>query len=520
MLPYNDITVTGDYFHDSLLFQIHEDTDNQYNFDTTDITKWSKLLNNGHWYTRDFDKIIIFFLEQAVQGNVSKILLSVPPRHGKSTLISKNFASYFLVNNPNDKVILSSYSQSLASEFGKSVKDIINAYADQTMYKPKVSSDSKAKNKFHIAPPYEGQMLSVGANGSILGFGAGLFIVDDPLKNVKEAESRTIQRRLYDWFMGTAKTRLERRYNGLPPIMIVIAQRLHLDDLHGIIRQNEPVINAKEAITILKNGEPIPEDTWVDLNFPAICMDPENDILGRSEGEVLWEEQRNYDWLMSERKSMGSYLFNSIYQGEPQEREGTIFKRHWFYDPKTEKPTCIIPHKNIPEDLPMLRYWDLAASGDEGDELAGALTAWDGETMYLLDMINGNYTPSQVSNTVVKTCKKDGRYVPVLIEQEGGSQTKVLIDDYQHHPDLRRYKIRPDKVAGKGNKSIRAFKLEVLVETGCFRISDRIPYSLRDKILKQLISFTGEDGGTDDIVDSLSGSARSWTHQKTRVRIA
>ena len=111
------------------------------------------------WAPRDFDLVIIELLEKALQGKVSRILLSVPSRHGKSTLISRNLASYFLAHYPNDKVILSAYSQGLASEFGGQVKDIINHYGYLSKYNVKLSNDSRAKNKFNL-DGYRGQMLA------------------------------------------------------------------------------------------------------------------------------------------------------------------------------------------------------------------------------------------------------------------------------------------------------------------------------------------------------------------------
>ena len=266
------------------------------------LGEWSIFVNNGLWAPRDFDLVIIELLEKALQGKVSRILLSVPSRHGKSTLISRNLASYFLAHYPNDKVILSAYSQGLASEFGGQVKDIINHYGYLSKYNVKLSNDSRAKNKFNL-DGYRGQMLAVGAAGSIMGFGAGLFIVDDPIKNVADAESEVKQQKLQDWFQGVVKSRLERRTNKKPPIIIVIAQRLHLNDLHGIIKTTEPTIDAITAYEILRNGGSIPNDTWVDLNIPAICVEPEKDILGRKLNEVLWEEQRDYDWLTAEKRA-------------------------------------------------------------------------------------------------------------------------------------------------------------------------------------------------------------------------
>lgn len=476
------------------------------------IGEWSILINNGYWKPRKHDILIIELLQYALQGKVSKILLGVPSRHGKSTLISKNFASYFLAHFPNDKVILTAYSQGLASEFGGQVKDVLNYYGGISPYNVKLSTDSKAKNKFKLNHPYHGQMLAVGAGGSILGFGAGLFIVDDPIKNIADAESRVKQQRLSDWFGATAKTRLEKRADGKPPIMLVIAQRLHLKDLHGIIRESEPTIDAHTGMEILRNGGTIDPNTWLDLNIPAIC-DSHDDILGRQIGEVLWEEQRSYDWLMAEKQSMGSYLFNAIYQGHPIERDGNIFKRTWFMDETTNTIYRQITQEDIPPDLPKLRYWDFAASGKDGDGTSGLLTGWDGENLYILDLISGQFSSNETLHQFKKTAKKDGRNVHIKIEQEPGAGSKLLISRFRAEKDLKKFHIRADKV--RLAKNVRSFDLEALAEDGKVYFL-KAPWNI--EVIDQLVSFTGKDGGVDDIVDTCTGSARHWTRPKRTIR--
>lgn len=483
------------------------------------LVRWSIFTNNGMWSPRDFDVIIIELLQYALAGKVSKFLFSLPRRHGKSTLISKNFISYFLAHYPHDNVILSSYTQLLASSFGKDVKNTLREYGYLTPYNVKLSEDSKANNKFNLKTPYTGQMLAVGQAGSIIGFGAGLFVVDDPLKNVKECNSPTVQANLFDWIMGTAKTSLETRVNGLPPIMIVIAQRLGVHDLHGIIKDNEPFISAREALTILRSGGSIAPDVWVDLNFPAICEDPANDLLGRRVGEVLWKEQRDYDWLMAEKKAMGSFLFNAIYQGNPQEREGNVFKREWFLNEKGDPLKSILTNnQQLPVKLNEARYWDLAASGDSGDAMAGLRTGWHNNKLIFNGLIHGKFTAKQALHRYKTTTLKDGRNILSLIEQEPGSGTKLLIQRFREEEELKGYNIRADKV--NVSKLERSFDLELLCEAGEFLFNtDTMNDKDIMKVINELINFTGEEGGEDNIVDTATGSARYWKNNMTSVKI-
>lgn len=490
------------------------------------LVRWGIYINQGAWMPRNFDVVIIKFLQYALAGRVSKLMISEPRRHGKSTLISRNFISYFLAYYPWDDVILSSYTQLLASEFGKQCKNILKEYGHLTPYNVRLAEDSKANNKFNLQKPYTGRMLAVGQAGSILGFGAGLFVVDDPIKSPKEARSRTVHENLQEWIMGVAKTSLEYRKNGLPPIMVVIAQRLATNDLHGIIYENEPVIEATEALTTLDQGGNIPADTWVNINFPALCEDPHSDLVGRKEGEALWPEMRPREWLLSEQKAMGSYLFNAIYQGNPQEREGPVFKREWFLDDKGDILPSLLTNKTIlPSKLNEMRYWDFAASGEDGDNLAATQTAYyhdntnNEKLLIIRDLLHGQYSSNQVLNRFTTTTIKDGKNCRIMVEQEPGSMSKLLITKFRRLPELNGYpRILSDKV--RDSKLDRSFDLEVMAETGRIRFdTDTMRKKTIMKIIMELIGFTGEDGGEDNIVDTLTGSARYWERPRRRIRV-
>lgn len=400
------------------------------------LGRWSILINNGKWVPRNFDIIIIELLQYALQGRVSKILLSVPRRHGKSTLISRNFLSYFLSHFPNEKVILTSYTQKLASKFGGECRNIIKNYGHLSPYNIELSGDSKAKNQFNIQLPgprgrkeNAGEMLAMGSNGSILGFGAGCFIIDDAIKSYKEARSDTVQFNLREWYTSTARTSLEHRTDGLPPIMVVIGQRLNVRDLHGIIKEDEPYIDASEALTILRKGGSIPFNTWVDVNFPALCVDPETDLLNRELNQPLWPEQRDYDWLMAEKNVQGELQFNAMYQGDPKEAEGKYF-------PLEELEELDFYPNNISQEI---QWADLASTyyppsipiHKRGAATAIVRLALTHDNKLIVTYFDELWEEEDtVTNIILETAKTSGKKIKYCIPQDPGQAAKGQVKKY------------------------------------------------------------------------------------------
>ena len=225
---------------------------------------------------------------------------------------------------------------------------------------------------------------------------------------------------------------------------------------------------------------------------------------------------------------MGTLQFNTIYQGHPAIDEGQMFKRRWFYD-DMDQLTCIVPDNLIPRDMPHLRYFDTASGGPSGDETSGMLTTYTGEDMYVEHMHNSHYWPNEFTTALVDRFTADDRLVSYeygstyesRIEQEGGSQTGAYISDIQHHPDILDNEIivRPDKVQKLGPKRNRASQLAIMAEFGHIYFSDKIPLGDIEETVEQIIQFTGEDGMSDDRVDSLGGSARYWKRLEQRSQL-
>ena len=160
----------------------------------------------------------------------------------------------------------------------------------------------------------------------------------------------------------------------------------------------------------------------------------------------------------------------------------------------------------------MLRYWDFAASGKDGDATAGLLTGYDGENLYFIDLVTGQFSSNETLKHFKRTAHRDGRHVHIKIEQEPGSGSKLLIQRFRNEKDLKKFHIRADKV--KLKKNVRSFDLEAIAEDGhCYFV--KAPWNI--DLIDQLVAFTGKDGGVDDIVDTATGSARHWLRPKRKV---
>jgi len=144
-------------------------------------------------------KIIADALEKIERGDLKRVIITIPPRHGKSMLVSEIFPAWFMGRNPEKNIIFTTYNQEFASNFGRKVRnnmslELFNYVFPETL----VSSDSSAANRFHTTKG--GAYYAVGAGSSITGKGAHMLIIDDPIKNREEADSSLIRQRVKGWY--------------------------------------------------------------------------------------------------------------------------------------------------------------------------------------------------------------------------------------------------------------------------------------------------------------------------------
>lgn len=372
----------------------------------------------------------------AIAAGNGRVIISLPPRHGKSELITKNTPIWTLENYGQKSVILASYGADLSTDFGRKVRDLIQGNED--LLNVRIRADASRANNW--LTNLGGAMFSVGLGGPITGRGADVLLIDDYIKEIKESLSQLHRDYIWDWFVTTAFTRLEPGAT-----VVIVATRWHHDDLIGRILKYKPG-----------------KYPWENIVIPGIAE--ANDILGRKPGEALFPERFSITDLQDRKETLGSFFFNALYQQRPENDAGRLTNRDWL------KLTTVWPFDVLSPDWggwKLARVWDLAATEEGGDFMVGTLFAHHKEKdlSVVLDIVRDQFSPAGVENAVVTTAQKDSPRVEIYIEQEPGSSGKLLVQAYKGIKELQGYTVKGIPV-GPQDKVIRAQPFLAAVEVG------------------------------------------------------
>ncbi|MFJ1837865.1 terminase large subunit domain-containing protein [Streptomyces sp. NPDC088175] len=240
------------------------------------------------------------------RGERVRLLLNMPPRHGKSQRAARWAPLWYLRRNPTHRLMIASYSAVLAEGHGRWLRDSINEHGDQLGISLRYGS--KAAGRFDLSGS-PGGLVTAGVGGSLTGMGAHLAVVDDPLKDAKAAASPTVLGDLWDWWQQVLNTRMEPTGS-----IVVIQTRWSENDLAGrILTQDAARDKAR----------------WTVINLPAIADSPD-DALGRPIGAPLWPERFNLGHLADFRDEVGERGWWALYQQQPRPLEGGIWQWAWI----------------------------------------------------------------------------------------------------------------------------------------------------------------------------------------------
>jgi len=409
------------------------------------------------------DKILI----KTISAGNGRLLVNMPPRHGKSELISKFLPFWFMMTFPQKHIILTTYESSFSTSWGRKVRDLVEIHGK--IFGNDLDKSSHAANHFRLKDKH-GSMTCVGAGGSLTGRGADLLIIDDPLKNDAEANSPHQRELIWDWFRSTAFTRIEP--NGA---IIVIMTRWHEDDLTGrIIATNK--------------------DDWRHISLPAIADN--YDPLGRQPGEALWAKRFPLSRLLKIRDTIGSYWFSALYQQSPTPQGDGLFKRakfRYFNEGEHFYEICGSCDKILKSNCVKFATVDLAISSSERADMTAIIefAVTPGRDIFVLNVIADRISPVE-HITLIKN-----RYLATGLSLIGieSIQYQTSLIKTALNEGLPIKELRPDR-----DKFSRAIPISAMVESG--KVFFRANASWLTKFEQELIAFPG--GKHDDIVDAFA----------------
>ena len=426
-------------------------------------------------------------MDRVMSGELTRVMISWPPRLGKTSAITLRLPAVMLHRDPFKMNATISYSDNSAYGMSRRTKRLFKSYGGAVAY----GSDAVS----NWETPEGGGLWAAGAGGAILGKGVnGVMCIDDPIKNLKQANSRGFRDNLYEWYQGVAYTRLEQG-----SALVVTQQRIHDQDLIGMILKDamKPDNDVLEPWHIVRL--PALYDGITVKAPPGCTVEPDWRVMD----EPLVPELADFDRLSLIRARVGPYVWATMFQQLPRQREGRMFKFPWFRYVPT-RPANVAAR---------VRYWDLAGTEDGGDNTAGCLMSRTIlGSFYIEDVAKGQWGVGRREDEMEKVARRDlaqfGHGVEWWIEAEtgpgGAARTRAIVLRMQRL-GLSVRSDRPDKA-----KKLRAEPLAAAMEEDNVRL---VEGAWNSEFVSEALDFTGEDSGDthDDQVDAASAAYSKLT---------
>jgi predicted phage terminase large subunit-like protein len=408
-------------------------------------------------------------LERVARGECKRLMITMPPRHGKSMQASEFFPAWYLGHHPDHYVLHASYSQELVDGFGRKVRNQLKDELYSVLFPGTVlSDDSAAANKFNTQA--SGSYFATGVGGSLTGRGAHLLLIDDPIKDREDADSETLRMKLKDWYTSTAYTRL------MPGgAVIVIQTRWHEDDLAGWL--------------LREHGH----EGWEVIDLPAIFdEDTPNE-------RALWPEAYPLERLRQIKETLPPRDWWALYMQKPRAGSGAEFKRGW------------IQHYTGVQHNSMFKIMlvDPASGKRKNNDYT---TVWivglgEDENYYVLDCVRDRMNLTERAETVFRLHRK---WKPGQVRYERYG----MMADVEHikaEMNRRSYRFAITEVGGQTAKEDRIRRLIPLFQSGRVWMPEQLSYTtLEGKTLDLVHTFIESEflafpvGRHDDMLDALS----------------
>ncbi|MBK7550120.1 MAG: phage terminase large subunit [Rhodoferax sp.] len=371
-------------------------------------------------------KLICEKLEAVERGEIKRLMIAMPPRHGKSQIASRMFPAWYLGRNPGKQIISASYNSDLATDFGRDVRNLIAADEYPRLFNVALAQDSRAANKWHT--DNGGQYIAAGVGTAITGRGADIALIDDAFR---------------DWYTSTLYTRL------MPgAAIVVIGTRWHDDDLSG------------RLLAAQAHGG----DKWEVLNLPAISDD----------NEALWPEWYPLERLEQIRAVLPARDWNSLYQQNPVPDDGEFFKKEWLAD-----------YQTLPKELTIYGASDYAVTSGGGDWTEHGVFGVDQNgNIYILDWWRGQTAADVWINA---KCDLIIKHKPKLWFGEAGPIRRSIEPFLNRRMQERNALCRIEWLTSIGDKESRARGIQALASMGKLWFPANAPW--KGDIQTQMLRF-------------------------------
>lgn len=462
---------------------------------------WARYASGGTFKVAPHLLLLNRVLMAAAAGErwAQRVIIQMPPRHGKSEFTTKFFPSWYLGLYPDRRVVIATNADDLSSEFSRWNRDVLDAYG-RDLYGVRVRHDSSAKKDWRIRNR-RGGMFATTLGGPLTGRGADLAIIDDPVKNAQEAVSPTYQERSREWYRSVLRTRLEPQGS-----VVVIQTRWHEDDLAGWLQKEYP-------------------EEWLVVSLPAIAEedeevylpdDPDTPAWTRKAGDPLWPDRFSRDDLLRLQSDMGgpeAHWWTALYQQRPSPLGGGVLKPDQFRTYRPVDGGYLLdapagPHLVSSGELRKFATMDLAASvRTQADFTVMGVFGLTGPDLLVLDVFRGKMEGPDLPRLAARVFQA---WRPAYIGVESvGFQTSTVQDlrrgaawENPPRPPLPIKALRPE-----GDKVTRALTLAARMGGGHVYVPEMAPW--KAALIAELAIFP--KGSHDDQVDVLSYAALEQT---------
>lgn len=420
-------------------------------------------------------------LEAVADGKIKRLMIFMPPRHGKSELASRRFPAWFVGRNPRRNIIAASYNSDLAADFGREVRNIVGSKRYRNVFNTTLSDDSTAANRWHT---HDGGMyVAAGIGTAVTGRGAHVLLIDDPFKDREEADSEKQREKVWRWYTSTAYTRLESDIVGdvtedddlwrdlladidsgtaekFDGAIVLIQTRWHEDDLSGRL------IDAQAS-----GG-----DKWDILELPAITSD----------GSALWPAKYPLARLEQIRAAIGTRDWSALYQQRPAPDEGAYYKRDWFryFDEK-------------PKHLRIYGASDYAVTEGGGDFTVHIVVGVDPEdNIYVLDLWRGQTSSDTWVASWIDLARQ---HKPLMWIEEQGQIIKSIGPFLDKRMREEKVYVRREQVASAADKPTRSRSMQARTAMGKVYFPSKAKWL--SEFSTELLTFPA--GKHDDMVDAF-----------------